>query len=367
MNLKRFAMPLCLAALLGGCAGDRGNIDLDKRLTRGVNLQLAEQPAQQSRASGAFKMPAKSDLRIIRDMGLRHTRIRVDPIELMAGGALNNSRAAELRDVIERINDWDLTVILTTQPDSRFKGSMEPTRSATASFANFWRALAAYLSDIPTGELVFEPLNEPEHESASEWQQVQELLVGAIRAGAPQHRVIVAGHRFSSIPELVAMQPLPFSNLLYSFHFYDPHNFTHQGANWGWPMWQQFHDWPYPSSPNAVAPVLASQAPEAREHLLHYGRQQWNKDRLASELGRAIAWAESHNVNLICTEFGAYRDGIEPRYRKAWLSDVRSLLASAGIGWTLWDYSGNFGLVSGEVGDREVDTVAIKALGLEEP
>ena len=188
-----------------------------------------------------------------------------------------------------------------------------------------------------------------------------------MRAGAPRHRIVVSGHRFSDIEQLLQMRPLPYSNLLYSFHFYEPHNFTHQGANWGWPPWQQFHDWPYPSSPQAVEQLVYEHAPEAREHLKHYGRQRWDRARLAATIERAVDWAARHDLELLCTEFGAYRDGIQPRYRLAWLTDVAELLAEHDIGWTLWDYSGNFGLVSGSPGERELDTDAARALGLNVP
>jgi len=369
--VKQFALllglPIALVALVTGCSGNVGSINLDKRLTRGVNLQLAKHPAPQNQAAGSFELPEKSDLRLIHELGLGHVRIRVNPTELMAVGSLNQARVKQLRKVIDRIRDYDLTVILTTQPTSDFKATLQPSSPATSSFANFWRALAANLADFPTGELVFEPLNEPEHESAQDWQQVQELLVGAVRAGAPQHRIIVAGHRFSSIPELLQLKPLPYSNLLYSFHFYDPHNFTHQGANWGWPLWQLFHDWPYPSSPDAVAELVYRHTPAAREHLQHYGRQNWNKAKLASELDKAVSWAKRHNVELICTEFGAYRDGIQPGYRQAWLADVESILEAQNINWTLWAYSGNFGLVTGDADAHELDTDTAKALGLKLP
>lgn len=353
---------LCALVLFAGCQGS--TIDLNKRLARGVNLQLAGAGAHQGEAAGHFKMPAKSDLRLIHKLGLGHVRIRVNPTDLMDGSTLNQTQVKQLHKLVNRIRGQGLSVILTTQPSSDFKASLKPSSRATSHFANFWRALAVALNDIPPGTLVFEPLNEPETKSAQDWQSVQELLVGAIRAGAPNHRIIVAGHRFSSIPELVEMQPLPYSNLLYSFHFYDPHNFTHQGANWGWPMWQYFHDWPYPSSPQAVAPLISQHVPKAREHLRYYGQQAWDKAKLAEQLDRAVDWAKANNVELICTEFGAYRDGIQPRYRLAWLRDVVGLLQAHNIDWTLWDYAGNFGIVSGTPGERELDTDAVTALGL---
>lgn len=359
-----------IALLLGlvlastGCQGGTNSIDLNQRLTRGVNLQLASAPTSGEQATGPFSTPAVSDLKLIRKLGFGHVRIRVNPEELMTPEGLNRNRTQQLHKIITRINNHQLSVILTHQPNSEFKTALQPKSAALSAFAEYWRALARRLSDISPAALVFEAINEPETESAQDWQRIQEQLVAAIRAGAPEHYIVVTGHDFSSLPELLQIQPLAYDNLLYSFHFYEPPNFTHQGANWGWPMWQLFHDWPYPSSPQAVAPLLAEHAPQAREHLAYYGEQHWNKAKLAEALDRAAGWAQQHNVSLICTEFGVYRDGVAPAYREAWLADVTQLLQARDINWTLWAYSGNFGLVSEDPGLRVLDKPAALALGL---
>lgn len=82
----------------------------------------------------------------------------------------------------------------------------------------------------------------------------------------------------------MAFTPLEADNLIYTFHFYEPKNFTHQGAYWGWPMWISFSGFPYPSSPAAVAPRLAQVADDVKPHLTHYGEARWNRARLATQL-----------------------------------------------------------------------------------
>ena len=57
------------------------------------------------------------------------------------------------------------------------------------------------------------------------------------------------GPNYSDIPDLLAMHPLPDGNVIYIFHFYDPHVFTHQGATWGVPWWSYEHGIPYPPRP----------------------------------------------------------------------------------------------------------------------
>jgi hypothetical protein len=46
------------------------------------------------------------------------------------------------------------------------------------------------------------------------------------------------------------------------------------------------------------------------------------------------------------------------------LHDVRSAFERNGIGWTMWDYSGSFGVVTKKDGKAVADDAALKALGM---
>lgn len=59
-----------------------------------------------------------------------------------------------------------------------------------------------------------------------------------------------------------------------------------------------------------------------------------------------------------------YRKNARPEDRAAWLSDLRTALEKHGMGWTMWDYSGGFGVVTKKDGKAVPDEVTIKALGL---
>ena len=67
---------------------------------------------------------------------------------------------------------------------------------------------------------------------------------------------------------------------------------------------------------------------------------------------------------VTCNEFGVYRKAANPQDRAAWISDVRGVLEKYGIGWTMWDYSGGFGVVTKVNGKAVPDDVTLRALGL---
>jgi endoglucanase len=85
------------------------------------------------------------------------------------------------------------------------------------------------------------------------------------------------------------------------------------------------------------------------------------------EIVKAAQWGRLHNVPVWCGEFGALKTWAKPEHRRAWLRDVRAELEAHGIGWTHWDYAGDFGIVSGPRGQREPDALSLEALGLPGP
>jgi hypothetical protein len=58
------------------------------------------------------------------------------------------------------------------------------------------------------------------------------------------------------------------------------------------------------------------------------------------------------------------RGSSNPVHRARWVADVRTALERHGIGWTLWDYAGAFGIVTKEAGQTRSDEPLLRALGL---
>lgn len=373
--LTRPLLVLLLAVFCAGCErpaapapAEEPGARVTRALARGVNLSNWFTHREDPNITPRRWYPDAGDFQRLRGLGLGHVRVGLDPAWLAdARGAPVGERLAELRSGVLQAQAAGLLVALSMQPLPEHKAALFTNTAARRRLLALWRALAGALADLPPALLLFEALNEPQTEDAAASRALMLELVTAIRAGAPRHAIAVAGHHFSDVPDLVQMAPLPDRNLIYAFHFYEPPNFTHQGAGWGWPLWIRFHGWPYPSSPEAVTPLLPSQAPEAREHLAWYGEQRWNRDKLAVTLDQATDWGRRHGVTLWCSEFGVYRYNAPNADRLRWLRDTRELFEARGIHWTLWDYTGHFGLVEGFQGQRRLDEPMARALGLSPP
>ena len=102
----------------------------------------------------------------------------------------------------------------------------------------------------------------------------------------------------------------------------------------------------------------------ARYVLFLYGASGWNQQAILSRLQFARDWANEHHVPIMCDEFGAFRDTAPADSRARYIHDVRLVLERLQIGWSMWDYSGNFGMVTRGGNVNSPDAAIFQALGL---
>lgn len=311
------------------------------------------------------------DLALMKSIGFDYVRLGVNPepmFKMNRPDEIPDDYLKHLDDAVKLILDNGLAAMIVLQPDSAFKAKVTIDDGLVPQLADFWRTLAHHYSTWSPDQVFFEILNEPELADSYRWLGIQAKLAAAIRRGAPQHTIIAVGPRWSSDEGLVFLEPLRDPNVIYSFHFYEPHLFTHQGATWGAYPWHWVNGLRYPSTPEQAAQV-ASKVPDPVDQLavIRYGYDGWNAARINGELVQVNAWAREHGVQVICDEFGVYRAKTNPEDRAAWITDVRTSLERNGIGWAMWDYTGNFGLVVKEDGKTAVDPTIVRALGLKLP
>jgi endoglucanase len=308
------------------------------------------------------------DIVLIKSMGFDHVRLSVNP-QPMFNEREPNKLPAEyigyLDTAVKMILDHGLAVVIDLHPESDLKARLTKDDDFVEQFADFWRALAQHYSTWDADRVFFEVLNEPEFSDRYRWIGVQARLAAAIREGAPAHTIIAAGARWSNDDELLFQEPLHDANVIYNFHFYEPHIFTHQGANWGAYYWHWLRGLAYPSTMESAERAAALELDDVnRLPVIRYGLDHWDASRMDAEMKEAARWANRRGVPLVCNEFGVYRAYADPQSRYAWIHDARTAFEKNGIGWTMWDYSGSFGVVTKKDGRTTVDDGTLKALGL---
>ncbi len=307
------------------------------------------------------------DIALMKSMGFDHVRLSVNPQPMFQSGHADQlplEYLGYLDTAVKMIQDRGLAVIVDIHPDSDFKAKLE-NDDFVEQFADFWRALARHYANSDPGMMFFEVLNEPEMRDRFRWSGMQVKLAKAIREGAPRHTIVASGARWSANEELLFLEPLPDSNVIYSFHFYDPPVFTHQGATWSVNYWHDVKHLAYPSNRESAERAAAA-VPDGinRLYVLRYGMEHWDAARIDMEISQVSEWAKHRNVAVICDEFGVYREDADPADRAAWLTDVRTSLEKHNISWTVWDYNGGFGVVTKRDGRWVPDEINLGALGL---
>ncbi|HTW58641.1 MAG TPA: glycoside hydrolase family 5 protein [Terriglobales bacterium] len=341
-------------------------------LRRGINL--SEWFAQVWDPKGYTKehfqsWTTASDIALIKSMGFDHVRLSVNPQPMMDAARSQNGTAeyfGYLDAAVKMILDAGLAVEIDMHPESDFKARLKDD-DFVERFADFWRMVAQHYSSTSwdSDRVFFEVLNEPEMRDPYRWYGVEAKLAAAIRQGAPTNTIIAAGARWDDDDDMIFLEPLRDPNVIYVFHFYEPHIFTHQSATWGAYYWRWLKGLQYPSSPENAAEV-ATQVPEAldRLYVIRYGQDHWGASRIDAEITQAADWAKKNGVPLICNEFGVYRYGADAQDRIRWITDVRTSLERHNIGWAMWDYSGSFGVVTKKDGKATLDENTVRALGL---
>ena len=336
-----------------------------EHLRRGVNLSLWYAQTGDYTAGRLDGFTGVADFKLIRRLGFDHVRLPIDPEWVIGDGGLKAEPLARLDRTVKDLNDAGLAVILDMHPEEKFKDSLAHGEEGVARFGAFWMAFAAHFSASDPEMVMFEVMNEPTLEDGYRWAGLQAKIVAEIRGVAPLHTILATASTWSSVGSVVKLEPVRDENVIYTFHDYDPMWFTHQGATWGMPEWVALRGVPYPSSEeNVQAVVAAAKEERVKRAIERYGKEGWDAARVAKEIGTVADWAAKRGVPVYCGEFGAYKLYSEPRMRDAWIHDVRTALEARHIGWAMWDYQTEFGLVTKSSGETKVDAGVAKALGV---
>jgi hypothetical protein len=198
------------------------------------------------------------------------------------------------------------------------------------------------------------------------------------------------------IAGLEALDPRPIDepNVIYTFHFYEPYVFSHQGAPWmtSEPMYRYLNAVPWPSSAGTKSATLAAVAermardqttPAAAKREIaatiervieEYFAARPDRWYIEKYLRRVTGWAGRHGIDpasILLGEFGALRSdsryvAARPEDRARYIRDVREVAEASGFAWAFWNYFDGMGLTLDD-NSRALDPSIVAALGLRPP
>ncbi|MEO5976523.1 MAG: cellulase family glycosylhydrolase [Chryseolinea sp.] len=334
---------------------------------RGVNLTTWFQNTDTRQIQ--FSKFTKKDFENIKSLGCDVIRL---PIYLneMTDGSPNYTIDPLLFEFLDQAVDWaeqlNLNIILDNHS---FEPNDDTSPAVGTVLTKVWAQMADHFQ--PRSSLVFyEVLNEPHGISASAWGAIQQTVIDAIRTKDSKHTIIVGGVNYNNYNDLATLPVYADQNLIYTFHFYDPFIFTHQGATWTDPSMAPVSGVPFPYDAAKMPPVPTSLKGTWIESLMNDYKNQGSVARIEQLLDVAVNFATQRNVKVYCGEFGVFIPNTDNSQRIAWYSALRNYLEKKKIAWTMWDYTGSFGIFnknSQEFFDYDVNIPLVQTLGLIAP
>jgi endoglucanase len=218
--------------------------------------------------------------------------------------------------------------------------------------------------------IVYEILNEPHGISDQRWGEIQGKTIEAIRRYDQRHWIVVGGAEYNSYNKLSSIPAYSDQRLIYTFHFYDPFLFTHQGAGWTPPL-EYLSGVPFPADRRRMPRLdfnLRGTWVESTLSTTYF--QDASPSKLLETLDRVVTFSRERNVPVFCGEYGVYIPVSPPKDRVTWYEFVTNALDKRKIPRTSWDYFGGFGIFNSPIRgafNTDVNVGVVRAMGFTPP
>ena len=292
----------------------------------------------------------EQDIKRIKDWGLDHVRVPVDyNIFQNEDSSFIESGFGYVQRCIDWCGKYGLNMILDLHKTRGFsfdkyhnEKNFFNDEKLQQYFYELWEEFSKRYVQY-RDRLAFELLNEVTEPSyIDEWNRIAGNAIQIIRKYSKDIRIIVGSYWNNSLDAMKHLDPPADENIVYTFHFYDPLIFTHQGAYWVDEMPRDLKL----SYPDKLS-VYKNKTHEIGLDLQDFNHisdgligPQYFKERM-SEAKRV---AEERDVPVYCGEYGVINLA-DPQDTLNWYKDITAAFDSFGFGRAAWCYKEmDFGL-----------------------
>lgn len=310
-------------------------------LNNGVSVSWFEQTWNKNVLN--VKPLTTTDFKLFKNLGFQSLRLPVAFEHFSDSGITNEKVFAQIDEVLKQCKLYGIKLII----DYHY-GKINDSNylTATSTAISLWLSLTKrYIKESPD-VLFFELYNEPPHMNPKVWKDAAYNIVTAIRKVDSKRTLIVGASNFNSIYELSRMERLADENIIYTFHFYEPFLFTHQGADW---VGDQMATTgvPFPYNVKTYPPLNPKVIGTWGETNYYQYRSDGNEQSVHDKLQIIKNWSNKYYVPVLCGEYGVYNKYTDEDSRCRYISAVRKNLRAMGIPGVMWDYNTNFSIFNG--------------------
>ena len=283
----------------------------------------------------------EADVENIANMGMDHIRLGFD--EIVVRDKDGNYRE-HILDLIEKFILWcekrDLAVVLHLHKaignycDIPEKVSLLDSPALKDGFVSLWTSLERRFSAYP--DVAFELLNEVLDVDPDKWNDLAARAIAALREINRDRTVIVGPTCWNNPDKIDKMRVCDDENVIYTFHMYAPHEFTHQRGVLQWAQLYYNRALEYPC--DDVDRYRQFHEVVYNDYGSYKGVKRVDKEVLRACMQPAFDFKKAHPDKVLwCGEFGTIRHA-DIKSRENWMADVIALLGENDIPYCVWNY-----------------------------
>ncbi len=328
-----------LISLLTSCAKKQFPTlqEIRSSLGGGVNVSLFEQTWTKN--ADIFSQDLIPKLQLIAQQGFRTVRLPIafDKYTYPNSSNLQPELLTKLKEIYYACYNLNLKIIFTFHYGFMNEHSIYNHDINHVSW--IWKQIQTEFKGHGCEYLFFELYNEPTME-AKRWKETIEKLISYIRHEDELRIYIVGGSNYNGLNDLIEMGKLKDERLFYTFHFYEPFIFTHQGAEWTIEK-SYMKGFPYPYKKRLMPDFDQRATGTSVEKDYKKYPYEGTYDYINGRMNQIANYCIKNNMPLVCTEFGVI-DSADDNSREQYLKDVTKSLQQYNIKGMVWDYDQRF-------------------------
>ena len=282
----------------------------------------------------------EDDVKYIASLGMDHIRLGFDQIVVEESPYKYRKEIVDiLKSFVAWCEKYELRPVLNMHKavgnycDILEERGLMQDEELQNRFVALWEMLEDEFSG--NGGVVFELLNEVVNATADEWNSLAEKTVAAIRSKNKDRLIVVGGIEWNNPPGLDHVKVFDDENIVYTFHCYAPHEFTHQrGVLQAGPLYYN-REMPYPTDDieryrdfHRAWGVNDAYADIERMDIAFLYKYLEPAKRFIERYPDKILWLG---------EFGTIRH-CNIKYRENWMRDVISIAKQWDMPYCVWNY-----------------------------